>query len=229
MTDGRQPVRPRVDRLGRALAAAGVVLVVAAAVTGGYAARRGAADQPAAGDAARSTSRAAAPATGPAPATRSRPPAGGPAPLPAAVRPTTVTIPAIRVRSALVPLGLDRRGELEPPADYQRAGWYVDGPTPGEPGPAVIAGHVDSRAGPAVFYRLRDLRAGDRVTVGRSDGRAARFRVTEVHRYPKNGFPTQRVYGPTPDRALRLITCGGEFDASRSSYRDNVVVYAVAV
>ncbi len=62
----------------------------------------------------------------------------------------------------------------------------------------------------------------------RSDHRTARFRVIDVQRYPKNAFPTRQVYGPTPDTALRLITCGGSFDYARRSYRDNIVVYAVA-
>jgi sortase (surface protein transpeptidase) len=100
------------------------------------------------------------------------------------------------------------------------------GPVPGDPGPAVIAGHVDSRAGPAVFFRLRELRPGDKVTVRRSDGRAVAFTVDEVDRYPKDAFPTSAVYGPAPGSELRLITCGGSFDAAKRSYRDNVVVYA---
>jgi sortase (surface protein transpeptidase) len=143
------------------------------------------------------------------------------------VRPLSVTIPAIGVTSSLVPLALRPTGELAAPADFGRAGWYAEGPTPGDPGPAVIAGHVDSRAGPAVFFRLRELQVGDVVEVRRSDGTAARFSVTGMERYPKAHFPTQRVHGPTPDRALRLITCGGSFDYAMRSYRDNVVVYAV--
>jgi hypothetical protein len=44
---------------------------------------------------------------------------------------------------------------------------------------------------------------------------------------PKDQFPSERVYRPTPDAELRLITCGGDFDPGRLSYRDNIVVYAV--
>jgi hypothetical protein len=80
-----------------------------------------------------------------------------------------------------------------------------------------------------VFFRLKELRPGDRVFVPRSDGQTVTFAVTDVERYPKNAFPTQQVHGPTPDRALRLITCGGSFDYAKRSYRDNIVVYAVRV
>ena len=98
---------------------------------------------------------------------------------------------------------------------------------PGDRGPAVVAGHVDSVAGPAVFYRLRELRPGDEVVVDLSDGRTVTFRVTGSLQVPKDAFPTEEVYGPTPDAELRLITCGGEFDRSVRSYEDNTVVFAV--
>jgi hypothetical protein len=142
------------------------------------------------------------------------------------VTPTAVTIPAIGVRSPLVALHLDATGALVPPASYAVAGWYTGGPTPGDPGPAVIAGHIDSTSGPGVFYRLRDLRAGDEVDVDRSDGVLARFTVDAVREYPKGQFPTDAVYGPAPGVSLRLITCGGTFDYAVHSYRDNVVVFA---
>jgi Sortase domain len=152
-----------------------------------------------------------------------------PAPRPAVpARPLAVSIPAIGLTSSLLPLHLDAAGALVPPPDFVHAGWYTGGPAPGDQGPAVIAGHVDSRKGPAVFFRLRDLAPGDLVTVSRSDGRTARFRVTQVERYPKNAFPRLKVYQPTPDPTLRLITCGGSFDYAKRSYRDNIVVYAVS-
>ncbi|PPK67552.1 class F sortase [Actinokineospora auranticolor] len=168
---------------------------------------------------------ACAPAPAPAPP---RAPLPGPAPLTAErVRPVGLRIPAIGVdESALVPLGLTAGGELQAPADFARVGWFTGGSAPGDPGPAVLAGHVDSRNGPAVFARLRELRPGDLVEVRRSDGADAVFAVDTVQRHPKDAFPTGAVYGPVPGAALRLITCGGVFDRRRSSYRDNVVVFA---
>jgi LPXTG-site transpeptidase (sortase) family protein len=159
-------------------------------------------------------------------------PAGDPLPVPpsvdgdrAAGPPTRLRIPAIGVDSPLEPLHLDAHGALSTPS-FAHAGWYADGPAPGDVGPAVLAGHVDSTAGPAVFYRLGELRRGDTVQVQR-DGRWLAFTVVDVRRYPKNAFPTADVYGPTPDPQLRLITCSGEFDPARHSYLDNTVVYAV--
>jgi LPXTG-site transpeptidase (sortase) family protein len=140
--------------------------------------------------------------------------------------PVRVAIPAISVDSDLVDLGVDGTGALVPPDDFARAGWFAAGPVPGDVGPAVIAGHVDSRSGPAVFFRLEELAAGDTVQVTRSDGRDVEFRVTRVAQYPKTDFATEEVYGPTTGPELRLITCGGTFDRTRRSYLDNVVVYA---
>ncbi|WP_309227303.1 class F sortase [Micromonospora thermarum] len=145
-----------------------------------------------------------------------------PARLPA---PTRVRVPRIAVDSPLEVLGVDAAGALAPPADFARAGWYGAGPAPGDPGPAVIAGHLDSRAGPAVFARLGELRRGDRVEVWRGD-RVVSFRVTGAVRVPKDRFPTTAVYGPTPGPELRLVTCGGDFDRRSRHYRDNVVVFA---
>jgi sortase (surface protein transpeptidase) len=140
--------------------------------------------------------------------------------------PVHIRIPAIGVSAAVVRLGLNRDGTLQVPGDYDVTGWFTGGPAPGATGPAVIAGHIDSKRGPAVFYRLRELRPGQEITVGRSDGSSVRFAVDGVAQYPKHAFPTAAVFGPSPEPLLRLITCGGVFDRSQRSYRDNVVVTA---
>jgi hypothetical protein len=138
--------------------------------------------------------------------------------------PVAVSIPRIRVRSRLVPLGLEENGAMETP-DPADAGWYSRGPSPGALGPAVIAGHVTWN-GPALFYRLGTMRRGDHVSVTRKDGKTAVFTVTRVAQFSKSRFPSQAVYGPIDHAGLRLITCGGTYDAARNKYLDNVVVFA---
>ena len=145
----------------------------------------------------------------------------------AAADPVRVRVPVIGVDSELLRLGTDAAGVLVPPEDFARAGWFADGAVPGHVGPAVVAGHVDSFEGPAVFHRLGELVPGDEVLVDAEDGTTARFTVTGTGRFPKSAFPTEAVYGPTPRAELRLVTCGGEFDRSRRSYLDNVIVTAV--
>ena len=143
--------------------------------------------------------------------------------------PVRLEIPAIGVASPLIRLGLNPDGAMQVPADFQVAGWFTGGPQPGQLGPAVIAGHVDSRNGPAVFYRLRDLHPGDLVRVVRADHRVIRFRVDSLASFPKQALPDEAVFGATTTPALRLITCAGSFDWSRRSYRDNLVVSATRV
>jgi hypothetical protein len=140
--------------------------------------------------------------------------------------PARLEIPAIGVSTPLVRLGLLADGTMEVPRDYGVAGWFSGGPMPGQDGPAVIAGHVDSKRGPAVFYRLGELRRGDPVRVLRADGAWLAFEVTGSARYAKAGFPTEAVFGPVPGPMLRLVTCGGAFDRASGHDLDNLVVTA---
>jgi LPXTG-site transpeptidase (sortase) family protein len=140
--------------------------------------------------------------------------------------PSQVVIPSIGVSSSLVPLGLAADGSLEVPTDFALAGWYTGGPRPGESGPAVIAGHVDSVDGPAVFFRLRELEPGDVVRVDRVDDTSEQFVVDHVERFEKEAFPTATVFGPTQYPELRLVTCGGDFDFAHRTYLENLVVFA---
>ena len=139
--------------------------------------------------------------------------------------PVRLQIASIGVDSTLMSLGLRTDGSMEVPAGGFPAGWYSGGPTPGQLGPAVIAGHVDMN-GPGVFYRLHDVKTGDQVTVTRADGTKPVFRVTRVEQFMKNQFPTKLVYGNIDHAGLRLITCGGTFNSQTGHYEDNLVVFA---
>ena len=140
--------------------------------------------------------------------------------------PVRIEIPSIRVASPLDRLGRAPDGTVEVPSRWEVAGWYAPGTRPGDPGSAVVLGHVDSKRGPAVFFRLRELRPGDDITVTRADGSAVHFAVDRTEQYPKRRFPTDAVYYPTLTPELRLVTCGGEFDATAGHYRSNVIVFA---
>jgi hypothetical protein len=247
--------RLALDALTVLLAAAGVTLVVIGGgppvrTERGDAATAGAAPA-GAHPAGTGTPGAAAPNTAGAgtPADSAQPPPPGP-PAPAAAAPATsgvdgfdglgpaplgrstpvrLAIPAIGVDTPLLELGLHPDGTIETPpvAGSAPAGWYRNLASPGEVGPAVVLGHVDSaRDGPAVFFRLRELRAGDQIAVKRADGRTAVFTVDRVAEYAKAAFPTAEVYGSLDHSGLRLVTCGGEFDRYRREYKGNVIAFA---
>lgn len=172
---------------------------------------------------------AAAAALGLLPTTTSLPtarPAAAAVPAAGLPVPVRLTVPALGVDVPLVRLGLDPAGAVVPPSLVTQAGWVEVSARPGRPGPAVLAGHRDSRKGPGVFARLDELRPGDRVRVGLDDGSEAVYVVRGAERHAKDAFPTDAVYGASPVPVLRLVTCGGEVDPATGRYRDNVVVYA---
>jgi LPXTG-site transpeptidase (sortase) family protein len=142
--------------------------------------------------------------------------------------PVKIRIPRIGVNAPVMKLGRDADGTVQVPplAAHNLAGWYRYGPSPGQPGPAVILGHVDSTTGISVFYDLKNLHAGDTVDVTLADGTVARFAVDGLQKVAKDAFPTASVYGKSGDPSLRLITCGGPFDQATGHYTDNIIVYA---
>ncbi len=140
--------------------------------------------------------------------------------------PVSLAIPEIGVSSGLELLGRAGDGTVDVPRDPASVGWWTGGARPGQDGPAVLLGHVDTSEGPAVFYRLHELERGDELVVERADGTRATFTVTRTEQHPKQDFPTDRVYYPTLQPELRLVTCGGTIDPGTGHYRDNVIVFA---
>jgi LPXTG-site transpeptidase (sortase) family protein len=142
--------------------------------------------------------------------------------------PVSIRIPGISVSAPVMEVGQNADGTVQvPPLDaHNLTGWYRYGPTPGQRGPAVILGHVDSLTGISVFYYLKDLHAGDKVYVTLADGKVAPFVVDGVQKVAKDAFPTAAIYGKAGYPSLRLITCGGAFDEATGHYVDNIIVYA---
>jgi sortase (surface protein transpeptidase) len=144
--------------------------------------------------------------------------------------PTTIDIPSIGVHSAVVPIGKASDGTLavpQPGPNLNKAAWYKQSVTPGQDGPSIIEGHIDSIYGPSVFYKLGALRPGDKITVIRADHSTVQFTVDGVRSYASHAdFPTATVYGSELNRStLRLITCSN-FDSSIGHYVGNTVVFA---
>ncbi|MER5322780.1 class F sortase [Streptosporangium roseum] len=147
--------------------------------------------------------------------------------FPGASGPVALVVPRAEVNAPVTPIESGVDGALEPPSLDQAdlAGWDRLGPAPGEPGSAVVVGHLDTRTGPAVFAGLSRVRKGDAVVVTREDGTAAVFRVSAIERVRKSAFPVKKVYGSLPHPTIRLVTCGGAYDVERHSYDDNLIVY----
>ena len=220
-------------RRGFAVSAAAALLILTGC---GSTDAGGSAQPPATTTTAPSASAPASPSASPT-AEASTSPTAEPAPtasLPQvleASEPVSFSIPAIGAGSELLSLGLRDNGSLEVPPDGPGApaSWYNQSPTPGERGPAVLLGHVNATGGgPGVFADLRSLKPGDRIEVQRKDGSTATFEVTQGEQYPKDEFPTQKVYGNTDGSEIRLITCDG-YDPATGEFDDNYVIYATLV
>jgi Sortase domain len=217
---------PRVWSPRAAAATLAIVLAVggATAIAVGYSQRRTPPPRPSAAVAGRiapTVDRTSTPRSHPArhPSTTSTP-AGLSASPPVAIR-----IPSIGVQSWIVGLGLNADGTVQVPGSFHVVGWYEHGAAPGQAGPAVFLGHVDSVSGPGIFYRLGAMHPGDHVVVTRRDGRSIPYVITGVRQYSKTAFPTIDVYGDTATPTIRLVTCGGTFDSSTHHYLSNTVAF----
>lgn len=143
--------------------------------------------------------------------------------------PVRIRVPALGVDAAVQSMGIEPTGEMELPTDPATVGWYGYGPTPGEPGSSVVAGHVDGDGRPGAFFRLGELAPGQRLTVTSSDGSSRAFRVTARRVFVKKSLPAPLIFRRTGRPVLTLVTCGGEFDRSTGHYESNIVVFATPV
>ncbi|HYF05793.1 MAG TPA: class F sortase [Patescibacteria group bacterium] len=144
--------------------------------------------------------------------------------------PVSLSIPTLQLAAPFVPLGLTADKKLEVPGKPEQVGWYIHRAKPGDIGPAVVVGHLDTQAGkPAVFAKLHQVKPGDAIMVARSDGSEAVFEVESVQEYTQDTFPTEQVYGPINYAGLRLVTCSGVYNKDLRHYSHNLIVFAKLV
>ncbi|MDQ0219722.1 sortase [Peribacillus cavernae] len=140
--------------------------------------------------------------------------------------PQTIEIPEIKVTTSIEQVGVLENGQMDVPKDDKKVGWFEPGTLPGEIGSSVFAGHVDNKTGPAVFYKLKDLEAGDEIIVSDKNGNKKVFVVQKKASYPYNDAPIKEIFGNRDSQRLNLITCTGEFNRSRGSHEERLVVYS---
>jgi hypothetical protein len=153
-----------------------------------------------------------------------------PAAAPAVVPPVRLELPTLGVTAPVDPVGVADDGQMALPDDVGRVGWYRFGPAPGDPGNAVIAGHVDDREqGRGVLFDLRDVAPGDQFVVTDAEGQPTRWQVVSRELVHKQALPLDRIFARNGPARLVVVTCGGPFLPEFRSYRDNVVVVAEPV
>lgn len=140
--------------------------------------------------------------------------------------PAFLLIPSIGVNAIVEQAGLTSERRMENPTTWDNVAWYRYGPSPGEDGSAVLAGHLDSDTGTAVFWDLHRLRPGDEVKIIDTRGRVHVFAVTGSETYPAAEVPMEELFAMDGEPRIALVTCDGSWNES-TGYDERTVVFAV--
>ena len=141
-------------------------------------------------------------------------------------RPASVSIPRLDIAGDVQALGVQSDGVLEAPSTGELVGWYEVSARPGQVGNMVVSGHLDLDKRQAVFWRLRELLPGDLIEVLAEDQGRYVYEVAWIREVDAASAPLDEILGPTTERWLTLITCGGPFDPRSGEYQSRTVVRA---
>jgi hypothetical protein len=154
-------------------------------------------------------------------------------PLPAAaptgpwgIPPVKLMIPAIGVEAMVEAVGEDPDGAMSVPTFPDDVAWYKLGPGMGVPGNVVFAGHINWDNRVRAFGLLDKLDEGDVVQVIDDQGRGFEYKVESRHWVRAEGAPLSEIFAQPDYPQVTLITCGGEYIASRREYLDRLIVKA---
>jgi LPXTG-site transpeptidase (sortase) family protein len=142
--------------------------------------------------------------------------------------PRFIVIPSIGVKAPLVPVGLEPSGIMASPAQAHVVGWYQLGPRPGASSNAILAGHIDWYGKEGAFKNLNKVQPGDVVQILTEEG-FYRYEVQSLQVYPDHQAPIDKIFAPTDDPQLTLITCAGQYNFRTGTYPDRLVVVAKAL
>lgn len=154
-----------------------------------------------------------------------------PTPVPdLGIIPVRLRIPAIGVDATVEHVGKTPDGAMDVPKSVWDVAWYAPGTKPGNPGNAVIDGHLDGYNIPAaVFINLRGLQPGNKIYVSDSSGKELTFEVYDSQVYPYNAAPLDKIFGKANEPHLNLITCNGNWDVNQQNYNQRLIVFAKEV
>jgi hypothetical protein len=138
-----------------------------------------------------------------------------------------ISIPAIHVQAIVGSVGLTNADAIGTPSNVYDTDWYNGSAKPGQPGAALIDGHVSSWTTNGVFYNLRQLVAGNQIKITRGDGQILNYIVVKVQVYQQNAVDIRALLSPiNPLKSgLNLITCTGNIVKGTNEFSQRVVVY----
>lgn len=140
--------------------------------------------------------------------------------------PVRLLIPSLKIDANVQTTGVNAKGNMGVPTNFTDVAWYKDGTSPGQPGSAVIDGHVDNGLGlDGVFKHLAQIQVGDSVYVKTKGGTELHFVVTDIQNYPYDAVPDEKIFNAQDGQHLNLITCEGAWVAGQKTYDHRLVVY----
>lgn len=155
------------------------------------------------------------------------PPSGSEQPAPTQHAGTSVPVSVYfeghDISVAVIPVGVNDKGEMDTIPRHDIAGWYMYGPSAGEQGNCIIAGHNRYHGQKGLFAILhKGLELGDRVCVTTDDGSSYFYSIESIDYYRYDEVP-ESVMSPGGETRLTLITCKGDFDYDRQMSLTRVV------
>ncbi|MBC2159788.1 class F sortase [Listeria booriae] len=128
-----------------------------------------------------------------------------------------------QIVNPIAPVGTDQEGRMYVPDDISKVYWYKFGPTPGDKGNAIIAGHRDWGGKLGMFQYLETIEVGEKVAIIDTDNKKTVFKVVSKNSYPYKKFPN-KLMDTTKGQQVTLISCTGVFIRSEESYANREVV-----
>lgn len=136
--------------------------------------------------------------------------------------PTHIYFMTAEVSCEILPVGLNEDGEMGTLDSASQAAWYEPGPAPGEPGNALINGHVRWKRKMGTFSVLLEAEVGDQVAIEFADGNYKYFTMTSVETYHYTEIPDS-VMALDGESRVTLITCLGDYNNSLGMSESRVV------
>jgi len=150
-------------------------------------------------------------------------PAPAPSPTPYVKHaPVKIYFPDRKLEADIYPVGLTEEGAMGTLDSALDAAWYEGGPSPGEPGNAILNGHVHFKGVKGTFSILKSIHVGEPVVIRLDDGSYKYFTVALLETYPFDACPPMVMY-LGGDSRMTLITCLGDYDRKLGTSRSRVV------
>lgn len=127
-----------------------------------------------------------------------------------------------KLQAEILPVGVTENNEMATIDSAKDAAWYQFGPSPGEPGNALINGHVRWKGEKGTFSILKEMKTGEEVVIEFDDGTFKYFTVDSLNTYLLDEVPAS-VMDLKGDSRMTLITCLGDYDHALGTSRSRVV------